>query len=96
MVPEPWEAILLSLAAWRIFHLFAYDDLLDRQRRYVTDRLSETWEDFVTCVYCAGFWILTVWWIGWLIFDEWALVAATPWALHAGTIGAQKILGLEE
>ena len=35
-VPGWYELLLLSLAAWRVFHLLAEDDILDRPRRYVT------------------------------------------------------------
>ena len=28
-VPGWWDATLLALAAWRLFHLLAYDDIID-------------------------------------------------------------------
>jgi hypothetical protein len=91
-IPEPWEAILLSLAAWRVFQLLAEDDLLETPRRYVTDRISEYWEDFLTCPYCAGFWIAVVWWGAWQLWGDSTLIVATPWALSAGVIAAAKVL----
>lgn len=91
-VPEAWEAVLLALAAWRTFQLLAGDDILDPSRRYVTDRLSEYWEDFLTCPYCAGFWIAVAWWVAWQIWSVEALIAATPFALSAGVIAAAKVL----
>jgi hypothetical protein len=91
-IPEPWEAILLALAAWRVFQLLAEDDLLETPRRYVTDRISEYWEDFLTCPYCAGFWIAVVWWGAWLAWPYETLVVAVPWALSAGVIAASKVL----
>jgi hypothetical protein len=96
VIPSPWEAALLALAAWRVFHLLAEDDILDTPRRYVTARLSETWQDFITCVYCAGFWISVSWWLAWLALDEWALLAATPWAINAGAIAVQRYVGSDE
>jgi hypothetical protein len=91
-VPEPWEAVLLALAAWRVFQLLAEDDLLETPRRYVTDRISEYWQDFLVCPYCAGFWIALAWWGAWIAWGDSTLVVATPWALSAGVIGASKIL----
>jgi hypothetical protein len=43
-VPGWYELLLLSLAAWRVFHLLAEDDILDRPRRYVT-RLGDAQQD---------------------------------------------------
>ena len=75
-VPDWWEAALLGFAAWRIFHLLAYDDILDRPRRYVT-RLVPTWEKegdatgdryreglggFIECPFCLGFWVALAHW----------------------------------
>ena len=42
-VPNWYELALLSLAAWRIFHLVSDDDILDRPRRWVL-RLDPAWE----------------------------------------------------
>ena len=92
MIPEPWEAIMLALAAWRIFQLLAEDDLLEEPRRYVTSRISEYWQDFLTCPYCAGFWIAGAWWLAWYAFPTGTLVAATPFVLSAGVIAAAKVL----
>ena len=94
-VPSWYEIILLSVAAWRVFQLLSADDLLETPRRYVTGRLSEYWEDFITCPYCAGFWIGVVWWAAWLIWPYETLVFAVPWAISAGVIGASKVLSSE-
>ena len=91
-VPDWWEAVLLALAAWRTFQLIAEDDILDRPRRYVTDRVSEKWELFIECPYCAGFWIALAWWAVWQIEDEWTLIVATPFVLSVGVIAAAKVL----
>ena len=105
-VPGWWDATLLALAAWRLFHLLAYDDILDRPRRYIT-RLAPTWRqegdstgekyreklgDFLTCPYCAGWWIALGWWIAWQLWPHGTLIAAVPFALSAGVIGAHKLL----
>lgn len=91
-VPEWWEAAILALAAWRSFQLLAVDDILEAPRRYVTAHISEYWEDFLTCPYCAGFWIAIAWWVAWQIWPVGSLAAATPFMLSAGVIGATKVL----
>lgn len=108
-VPDWYELALLALAAWRVFQLIAHDDILDRPRRYVT-RLGSNWkkdgdpipkayreklDDWLTCPYCMGFWIGLVWWGAWLIWPYETLVAAVPWVISAGVIGASKILSTE-
>lgn len=84
--------MLLTLAAWRTFQLISADDILDRPRRYVTARLNETWNDFIDCPYCAGFWIAVAWWGAWQIWPHGTLVVAVPFAFSAGVIGAHKVL----
>ena len=108
-IPNWWTALLLALAAWRIFHLAAFDDILDRPRRYVT-RLAPSWRQegdatgpdyreglagFLTCPYCLGFWIAVVVWVAWLVFPTETLWVAVPLALNAGLIGAQRTLSSE-
>jgi hypothetical protein len=108
-IPDWYEIILLSLAAWRIFQLIAFDSILDQPRRYVT-RLGKKWEKegdalpkeyrekwalFLQCPYCLGFWIGLVWWGAWLIWPYETLVAAVPFVISAGVIGADKILSSE-
>ena len=105
-VPSWYGVILLSLAAWRLWHLLAEDGILDRPRRYVT-RLDENWEkegdpvpkeyrvgfaNWLTCPYCFGAWVALAWWGAWLIWPHETLIAATPFVLSAGVVGAAKVL----
>lgn len=108
-VPGWWDAVLLGLAAWRVFHLVAFDDILDRPRRYVT-RLAPGWRQdgdatgddyrdklagFIVCPFCLGFWTAVVWWAAWQLWPHATLVAATPFALSAVVVGAQRLLSSE-
>ena len=91
-IPDWWTAVLLALAAWRVFQLIAEDEILNGPRRYVTGKLDEKWELFIECPYCAGFWIAFAWWGAWQINEEWTLIVAVPFALSAGVIAATKVL----
>lgn len=106
-IPNWYELVFLALAAWRTFQLVSDDDILDRPRRWLL-RLDPAWEkdgdpvgddyrfewgSFITCVYCCGFWISVAWWGAWQIEPHWTLVAAAPFVINAGVIGASKILG---
>lgn len=106
-VPDWWEAALLALAAWRIFHLIAHDDILNGPRRYVTglpsgwkegDRVPsgyrERLADFISCPYCLGFWSALAWWGAWELWPQ-TLIVAAPLALSAGVIAAHTFLSAE-
>jgi hypothetical protein len=82
-VPGWYALALLALAAWRIFRLLAEDTILDRPRDRLTARLGDKWELFITCPFCAGFWISLAWWLVWEAWPHWTLVAATPFAISA-------------
>lgn len=108
-IPDWWEALLLALAAWRTYQLIAYDEILDWPRRKLT-RLGKDWEKdgdkipdgyrirlavFITCPYCAGFWIALAWWAAWQLEAHGTLIAATVFALSAGVVAGHKLLGSE-
>ncbi len=108
-VPDWWATLLLALAAWRTFHLLAHDTILDGPRRRLLrlnrewkqegdatgDDYREKWALFLVCPFCAGFWIALAWWGAWQIWPHGSLVAATPFVINAGVIGAQRILSSE-
>lgn len=95
MIPEPFAFVLLALASWRVWRLIAEDALLDRPRAWLLrgtpppggatplPGYRETVAYWLTCPYCAGFWIAVGWWAGWLLLDDWAVAAAVPWAISA-------------
>lgn len=89
-VPDPYALTLLGLAAFRIWKLIADDTILDRPRRWVLAKFGpvqskrwEYWHLFVTCPWCAGFWITFVLWTWWLRYPDQTLVFCGLWALSA-------------
>jgi hypothetical protein len=69
MIPEPYEFVLLVLIAGRLWKLIADDEILEPLRDRLLDRIdtgSMKWELFLTCPWCAGFWISGVVYAAWL------------------------------
>jgi hypothetical protein len=104
-----WLAILLlGAAAWSTFQLFAFDTILDRPRRKILrmgdwqqegDEVSDDyrleWGIWLTCPYCAGFWI----WMGWLAafwISDWTLYAALFMGGRAMVVAGHKLLAKDE
>jgi len=103
-VPSWWEFLLLGVAAWRIFRLLAEDEILNRPRRWVlnldpdwnegedpNDDYRFEWGTFLTCPYCAGFWISLAWWGAWLIWPHATLLVAVPLAINAVVVAGAKL-----
>jgi uncharacterized protein DUF1360 len=94
--PQPWEGVLLALAAFRIWRLIAADTIFDGPRKWIIGlgyrwadgdpipkKYREHWGIFMECPWCLGFWISVVVWAAWLAVDDWAVGLAVPWALSA-------------
>lgn len=75
--PGWWPTLLLTMAAYRFWRILAYDTITEEPRRRVLSWLDregeEKWAIFLTCPWCAGFWItgaalavycITFGWIG--------------------------------
>lgn len=95
LVPTWWELTLASLAVFRLWRLLAEDEILDVPRLWLLGAAGwkkgqktpagyrVKWADFLTCPWCAGFWLGLLAWVFWLFFPSLALVIATPFALSA-------------
>lgn len=109
-IPDWYELVLLGLAAWRIFQLIAWDDILTRPRRWLLG-IPQDWDGehpltgksyretlalFVQCPYCAGFWIAVIWWVAWLIWPYETVLFAVPWAISTVVIGTARVLSSDE
>lgn len=98
-VPSAWQFLLLAAAAWRTYHLIAFDSILDGPRNRIAG-LPWNWKDgdpvptsyrrrlgdFIQCPYCAGFWTGMAWWGFWIGTEEWSVKLAVPWALSAALV----------
>jgi hypothetical protein len=109
-IPDWYALLLVGVAAWRTFQLLAYDDILDRPRRWVL-RMGDEWRKqgdpvpddyrlklglFLVCPYCAGFWVGLSWWIAWEISPFWTQVFAVPFVINAIVIAGSKTLAVDE
>lgn len=89
MKPDWWEFLLMALAAYRTFRLIAWDTIADRPRAWVLGRVKKRgrdanyWYLFVTCPFCAGFWISLAWVCAFWLAPYWTTVVAVPWAVSA-------------
>lgn len=48
--------VVMALAAYRLWHLVAEDTIIERPRAWLVKRSAKL-SDFITCPWCAGFWI---------------------------------------
>lgn len=104
-IPDWYQIALLALAAFRSWRLLAEDDILDRPRRYVTalgsewrkegDKLPANYRiklmEFISCPYCLGAWIGLVWWGAFQFSEHVTLVVATPFAISALIVFANRL-----
>jgi hypothetical protein len=81
-VPSVWPFVLVALAAFRTWRVIAEDTILDRPRARFVGWLPKG-EEFVTCPWCAGFWVSLAWWGAWEAWPHWTLIVAAPFAISA-------------
>jgi len=84
-VPDWWQALLLALAAYRVWRLCAWDEITEPARlrlvRYGKRNYRAKLADFIQCPYCLGFWAAVAWWGSWLAWPHGAMIAAAPFAI---------------
>ena len=91
MIPEPFELLLMALAAGRVWKIIGDDRILDRPRDWLLEqvvvRRSEQsgvyWGDFLVCPWCAGFWVSLLVWASWLAWPDFTIGACVLFALSA-------------
>jgi hypothetical protein len=80
-----WLAfILLTLAAFRVYRLIGKDTILDGPRSWLVglardwkagDRVPDSYRPkivaFITCPWCAGFWVCGVALAAWCAVEQW-------------------------
>ncbi len=88
-IPNWYAALLLALAAYRVWRLFALDTILDPVRRGLASGSRR--EEFLTCPFCLGSWIALASWVAWVAWPHGTLVAAAPFAIMAvvGLVGSR-------
>jgi hypothetical protein len=81
-VPDWWTVALLALAAFRVFHLLAFDTILDSIRHRLVKAESPQ-EEFLQCPWCTGFWVTLAWFLASEAWPHGSLVVAAPFAISA-------------
>ncbi len=87
----PWQFALVSLAAWRTFHLLAFDSILDPARDMFYNVHEGRTSDFVSCPFCLGFWVALAWVAAFWLEPHWTVIAAVPFAVSAALAIVQLI-----
>jgi hypothetical protein len=95
-IPDPWEAIILAAAAYRLWRLFSVDEITDPIRRRllrlgdwreegdpVPEGYREKWAIFLECPWCAGFHVSLGVWLLWVWLPTEVLFVCIPFALSA-------------
>jgi Protein of unknown function (DUF1360) len=109
-IPDWYSLLLVAFAAWRSFQLLAFDDILNRPRRWllkldpewekegdeVGDEYRLKWALFITCPYCAGFWISILWYAAWQVSDFWTEFVAVIFVINSLLIFGHKHLAKNE
>ena len=102
-IPDWFQLLVLSAAAFRVWRLLAEDDILDAPRRSLL-RLGNWrqegdpipancrlgWSRWLGCYWCCGFWVALAWWGAWQWSQHWTMVIAVPWAISALVGGIAK------
>ena len=85
-VPNWWEAVLLAFAAFRWFRIIGWDTITEPVRNRIVRLGGKNYREklavFLQCPWCAGFYIVVIWWGLWLLWPHATLIAATPFALN--------------
>ncbi len=96
---SPWQFALVSLAAWRAFHLLGRDTITDPIRRWFaveaeTDEMEarrQAFFDFLACPFCLGFWVALVWVAAFWLEPHWTVIVAVPFAVSAAVAVVQSV-----
>lgn len=90
-IPDWWEFAILGLGAFRIWRLIAVDTITEPLRDRVfrmaeyksgnEERYRFKLDEFVSCPWCFGWWIVLATWALWQIWPHGVVVALTPFAL---------------
>jgi hypothetical protein len=103
-VPDWYQLLLLSLAAYRTFRLLSEDTILDGVRVRLVG--LKGWREgtptppgyrlrvaeFVTCAFCLGAWVSLGWWLAFQMWPHGTVVAAVPFAVSAAVVFVASVL----
>lgn len=87
---------VLGLAAWRVWHLLALDDVTapirGRLVRKGNGQQRKRLEEWIECPYCLGFWIALAW-AGYVaLWEEGAFWTALPFSFSTIIVAVSRAL----
>ena len=103
-IPNWWETLLLTLAAYRVFRLLAEDTILDNPRSWLvglsgwkagqpTPVSYRAWmAEFITCSACFGFYVSLFLWGAYQAWPHGTVVVAVPFAISTAVIALASVL----
>lgn len=104
MIPAPFVLVLLALASFRTYRLFAWDSFppIARSRDRIVGAQYGPGQDvefrrpllaeWLLCAWCSGLLWSTGWYVAWLEQPRWTLYAAVPLAVSAVVGVAQSFM----
>lgn len=108
-IPDWYQLLLLGAAAWRTFNLLGYDTIFDTPRNWllglpwrwkvgdeIPEKYKRHWALFITCPYCAGFWISVAWFVAFQISEFWTIWAAVAFVINTLVVAQAKVLTPED
>lgn len=90
-VPDWWTFFLLALASFRLWRIVAVDTITEpiRNRVYRLEDFQAGREEmyrtkldeFVSCPWCFGWWVVLAWWGAWQVWEFGVEVVSVPLAI---------------
>jgi hypothetical protein len=100
IVPPLWSFALGALAAWSVWKLLSTDDVLDRPRDWLAERVPRL-DHFLACPWCSGFWVCVLGSLGYYVVSDVPLswgsafgFAVTVFAMRTLVVLAEVVLDL--
>lgn len=83
MIPHPWPALIIALAAFRLTRLAGWDTIFDQPRDWMLGHAGRFVNDLFSCPFCLSVWVAGLAYGAWLLWPHGSMYAFAPAALSA-------------